>query len=105
MAAVGQALLNNNMIHLFARNTYTPDFGGAAPLNERSAGWMLLSDYWPDVAFDMIHPAIQTDAQNVTHTRTLQQLLAHEIDHLRGFGHIDFYGYDTPHSQACSDVQ
>ncbi len=103
MAAVGQALLNNNKIRLTPVSANYA-WGGAAPVSQGSAGWMLLSDYWTNVAFDIRHPNVRVDSQGVTHTRTLQQLLAHEIDHLRGQGHTDFDGYDTPNANSCSDV-
>ena len=65
----------------------------------------MLNEYWANTAFDALHKLIQFDSQGVSHDRTLQQLLAHEIDHLRfGGAHADPDGFETANSRACSDV-
>ncbi len=100
-ANIGQTLLANNQMKIASNYS----FGGAAPGNQGANGWIVLNEYWANTAFDALHELIQFDSQGVSHARTLQQLLAHEIDHLRfGGAHADPDGFETANSRACSDV-
>jgi len=67
--------------------------------------WITLSDYWTDLAWDNRHLGIRTDSHGVIHNLDLQQVLAHELDHLNsGPAHTDSDGYDTTNSTTCGDI-
>ena len=59
---------------------------------------MIVQDYFVDKAFDAKHQSQESTP------RDLQQLLAHEADHLMGFGHIPGNPYATTHSAECSGL-
>jgi len=84
-----------------------PSLAGAAPQNgtvddPEHNEWLSVNDY-----FAIAHP----DAAHATRPpgdlygpRSLVQVLAHELDHLKNFDHIDQAGIQTTHSQQCSGL-
>jgi hypothetical protein len=73
--------------------------GGSAPRNGGSSGpdsWMAISNFWTEFAWDQSHVTI-----NEPVPRDLQQILAHEADHLMNNGHIDPGHYSTTNSAHC----
>lgn len=79
-------------------------FGGV--VSDISAG----TDGWLMIAREFVYATAGGPVVNPygsgTISRTLQQLLAHEGDHLMGNTHTDVSlgGFKTPHSGSCSDV-
>lgn len=85
--------------------------GGAAPPNGAAAGqhWFLIDEYWVLKHYDAAHAARDTDHPEWG-ARTLQHLLAHELDHLvYGLPHlVDAEGRvdlsRTEHTRMCADA-
>lgn len=106
LASIGTALLNSGNLHLYDQSWFT--FGGAAPLNGGSTGWMALSRTWTTTFYDADHVTPIASGGEPQH-RDLQQVLAHELDHLAGSDHVGAATatpdpYNTPNSNACSDI-
>jgi hypothetical protein len=57
---------------------------------------MAISNFWTEFAWDQSHVTI-----NEPVPRDLQQILAHEADHLMNNGHIDPGHYSTTNSAHC----
>ena len=79
-------------------------FGGVvSDVNAGTDGWLMIAREWLTTSAGA--PFVQTYGAG-TISRTLQQLLAHEGDHLIGNTHTDVSlgGYKTAHSGSCSDV-
>jgi len=115
LAAIGDTLLANNGIRFFDRNRDTTlTFAGAAPKGGATSAYggakgtyayMSISVNFVDLYYDKNHTTTQwsaIDQENVT--RDLQELLAHELDHLNGANHTDSDGFFTTNSQACSGL-
>jgi len=114
MAAIGDTLLQNNRIHIFAQSTY--DVGGAAPIRGATVSpggaagpnsWMPFSArefLWTDSAH---HSPV--NPPNYPYPVDVQEELAHELDHLIGNVHITTNGslnkWLTPNAITCSDLQ
>ncbi|MGH7592836.1 MAG: hypothetical protein ACRELE_03150 [Gemmatimonadales bacterium] len=97
-------MLRRGTVHLFDPAEYAHR-GGAAPLGAGVGSYMLVSrdliTSYPDAA----HRSGNVDSHGTPRPITLQQILAHEADHLRGQGHVDPDGYLTRHALACSDIR
>ncbi len=76
--------------------------GGAAPRGNGNDGYMVIADHWTNWAYDSAHATTITEREK--ESRTLQQILAHELDHLDGKDHIPGNDFETPLSQVCSDL-
>lgn len=79
-----------------------------APLSAGTGGWMVLSRTWTAQYPDSDH-VTQMSPDEPQH-RDLQQVLAHELDHLKGSDHIGAQTsnpdmFNTPNSNACSDIK
>lgn len=106
LAAIGTSLLNANSLHMYDQSWY--NFGGAAPMNGGKAGWVVVSRTWTATFYDTAH-VTPTGQNGEPQHRDLQQLLAHELDHLAGRDHVGSATptpdpYNTPNSNACSDI-
>ena len=96
-------MLNRHRMHLYDRKA-NPGIGGMAPVGVGVKSYLLLSrDFITDYP-DAAHESGNTDSRGVPRPQTLQLVLAHEADHIRGAGHIDPDGYLTPNAQGCSDL-
>jgi hypothetical protein len=96
LATIGDALVSSNRIHVFKSGAFP--FGGAAPVGAGSGpnAYMVISTSFTDVHYDRAHAT-----KGEPYRRTLQEVLAHELDHLAGQGHADPGTYTTPNSEAC----
>ena len=74
-------MLRRQRVHLFDRDEY-PGAAGLAPIGLGPGSWLLLS-------------------RDALRTPLLQQLLAHEADHIRGEEHSDPAGTITAHAVGC----
>ena len=107
--AIGNALsasLQMGYIRIYSQSSYT-GFSGAAPTGGSTPqygglgsaySWVAISDYWTTKGFDSMHPTAETPP------RDLQQVLAHEGDHLLGADHLPGDPNSTPHSSECSGI-
>lgn len=106
LAALGDSLVSNDRIRLFNRSgDSTLVMAGVAPLGGGGSGpeaWMALSINFTDLYYDQDHTTTHEPVR-----RDLQELLAHELDHLHGTTpvHADQAGYTTPNSETCGGVQ
>ena len=92
------ASLQAGYIHVFNAGDY-PNFVGGAPQNLAGTGWVAISNYYTNTAFNANH---QTNTNPPT---DLQQVLAHEADHFTGLGdHIPGDPSSTTHSAQCSGL-
>jgi hypothetical protein len=102
LASVGLSLLSHNKILIFADNNPVAKAmrrGAQSTPGAGTSGHIAISAYWTDVAFDNAHYT----TNEIVH-RTVQQLLAHELDHVvYNTGHTPT-AYSTPHSELCKDV-
>jgi hypothetical protein len=85
-----------------------PAYAGAAPTwgsfdNPAKNEWFVVSDYFVDLHSDAAHASKLPD--DYWAPRTLQQVVAHELDHLNGQNHLPSDPSKTPNSQACDDLQ
>jgi len=108
-ATIGDALLSRGVLHVFPQGSY--NFGGAAPQGGGSSGdrsWAIISRDLVNVAYDYPHYALSRDPNSgLWYYVTLQDDLAHELDHLNGNPHV-FVNYVenkvlTPNEKICSD--
>jgi len=105
LASIGRQLVASGTLRIFPASAYR-GFSGSSPIGGHHISphinrWMSLSSDWTDRWYDSVHkPSYWSDRYN----RTLQSLLAHELDHLNGSEHIDREKVHTPNSQACDDV-
>ena len=105
LAAIGWSLLAQNKIHLFDRNNIEYNgFESAAPHGAGTGGWITISNYWTDLAWDDMHLAKQMTSSGVPVQRDLQAQLAHELDHLNGEYHSDPDNAFTVHTLSCGDI-
>ncbi len=89
IASRGMSLLQLGQIRYYA--PAPGDAGGYADLDTG----VLLSDYWVD--------KYATSRTGETPPRNLDQVLAHEIDHMNGLGHLADLK-ETPNSRVCSGI-
>lgn len=82
-----------------------PGAGAAAPSGRSAHTYLLLSRDLITTFFDAAHRSGNIDSQGTPRPETLQEVLAHEADHLLGRDHIDRDGYLTPNTLRCSDVR
>lgn len=100
LAGIGYYLLAHDAIRIVDGLMW--GFSGAASPSRGTNGWLVLSDFFTTWAYDADHATTVTDRE--LESRTLQQILAHELDHLNGqLGHSP-NGYETTNSQVCSDL-
>jgi hypothetical protein len=106
LAAVGRRLVADRHIRIYVNSAF-PAFSGAAPLDGSNTNpavneWMVLSDAWFDSFYDASHHT--TFPHDLYAPRNLEQVLAHEADHLVGREHVGTDGSQTPNSQSCSGL-
>lgn len=77
-------MLLRGRVHLFDREQYA-GVAGLAPIGLGPGSWLLLS-------------------RDVLPMPVLQQILAHEADHIRGESHIDAGGSLTSHTRQCGGL-
>jgi hypothetical protein len=107
LAAIGRQLVDSNTIRVFVQNDF-PGFGGRSPPNGAHSDpadneWSTIGDVWFDAWYDADHKS------SIVHDRfaprDLQQLLAHELDHLNGeTTHLGGNPALTQNSQICSGL-
>jgi len=104
LAAVGDAVIASRQLRVFESGRNTPyeywwgfgRNGGALPENGGPSGpeaYIALGSSLTDQFWDDLHAA--------PNGVTLQWILAHELDHLLGRGHVDAAELHTPNSAAC----
>ena len=81
LANTVQLMLSRRRVHLFDRDEYA-GVAGLAPIGMGPGSWMLL-------------------LRELLSLPELQQVLAHEADHIEGESHIDLAGASTPYSAEC----
>jgi hypothetical protein len=80
--------------------------GGATAAKGGATGpkaWLVIQAEWTDAYWSPNHKTTAT-LNGETFTRDLQQVLAHELDHLVGNDHTDAAEAKTTNSEACSDL-
>ncbi|MDB4876945.1 MAG: hypothetical protein JWM41_3391 [Gemmatimonadetes bacterium] len=95
LANIGDAVLNRGDLHLYSTSSW-PGFGGGAPQGGGASGgysWVTLANGWTNNYYDASHK----DGSG----RDLQQLLAHEFDHLNNGRHLTNDNSKTTHSDQC----
>jgi hypothetical protein len=112
LAGLGDAYIANTNLHMINdQAAYWDDFenrnvqmGGAAPKNGGYSSFIVIGTSFTSSWYDASH--MSYEGPGGSESRTLQQLLAHELDHLHGSDHLlnplDFYRTDN--SQHCSDL-
>ncbi|MDB4875585.1 MAG: hypothetical protein JWM41_2031 [Gemmatimonadetes bacterium] len=108
LASTLAAVAARGDIHIYPSSI--AQFSGAAPPGGGSTGvnsWIAIKSFWTDEAFNSFH-ATASPPEPVS--RDLQQILAHEADHLMGQKsasggwHTDQATFSTPHSETCSGI-
>jgi hypothetical protein len=111
LAGIGDAVLARMTLRMFPQSSFT--ISGHAPVAGGSSGansWTILSEDLTNVAYDASHYLwYQNVRDGLWYKVTLQTVLAHELDHLRGAdGHIYENGIENPfvttNTRQCSDV-
>lgn len=112
LATIGDAVLSRGHLRVFPQSSYA--FGGSAPLGGGSSGglsWMIISQDLTDRIYDAAHMGTAKDPNSGnTYPATLQTILTHELDHLKGNNHITNPDgrpnlIMTPNMRACADFQ
>lgn len=103
LALLTTELLDRQRIRLFDQAEYQAA-AGAAPLGGGVRSYMLLSRAMVLNYQDALHRSANVDSRGQPRPETLQLVLAHEADHLRGLDHVDEDGYLTPNALRCSDL-
>lgn len=104
LAQLGRTLLANDELRVFANEDFRT-FGGAAPENGANVDpttnrWVVISNAFTNAFYDAAHAT--SPVKDKFAPRTLQQVLAHELDHLQGNSHLANDRSRTPNSQTCS---
>lgn len=106
LALIGRRLVADGHLRIYKQSSFA-GFAGAATrhgstykpeINE----WMAVGDWWFDAWYDPSHAT--TVVKDVHAPRTLQFVLAHELDHLAGETHLDGSLTHTLNTQACSGL-
>lgn len=101
-AALFDSLLTTGSVKLFnSEDAVDHRDQGYAPTGKGAKGWIALSTFLVDAAYDRRHKAI---AQPYGTTVTLQLALAHELDHLFDLPHLEGNPVLTANAIKCSDV-
>jgi hypothetical protein len=103
LAATIASLLAGGAVRVYDSEDF-PAVGAAAPVDGGRA-YLLLSRALVMKYFDAAHRSANVDSRGAPRPETLQLVLAHEADHLRGLGHIDPDGFLTPNALPCSDLR
>jgi hypothetical protein len=114
LATIGDALLSQqpSRLRIFPHSTFKE--GGWAPLNGGSSGpnaWMLISTRLTDNFYDAAHMGTATDPNSGNvYPATLQTILTHELDHLKGNPHLrnpddSENKVMTANMRTCADFQ
>jgi hypothetical protein len=107
LAALGEGYLASGNLHMIDDQArYWDDYeqrsismGAAAPRNGGNFSYIAIGYSWTKSWYDAQHATPEG-----TESRTLQQILAHELDHLNGEDHLQNNMYRTTNSQQCSDL-
>jgi hypothetical protein len=94
-------MLANDRVRMYNSKATDAFSAAVAHVGVGTTGWMVISRGWTSTNYDSAHPTVNEPVQ-----RTLQQTIAHEMDHIMGLFHLAGDGgkYSTPNSSACSDV-
>jgi hypothetical protein len=103
LAGTIASYLARGAVHLYDSADY-PAAGAVAPV-DGGRSYLLLSRDFVMTFFDAAHRSANLDSRGVPRPETLQLVLAHEADHLRGLGHVDPEGFLTPNALRCSDLR
>jgi hypothetical protein len=95
-------LLRRQAVRLYDPESY-PLVGAATPADGRHR-YLIISRELVRKYYDPAHRSANIDSRGVPRPETLQQVLAHEADHLLGLHHIDADGYLTPNTLQCGDL-
>jgi hypothetical protein len=107
LAAIGRRLVIEDHIKIYKQGDF-PGFGGRSPPNGSNSNpsaneWTTIADNWFDAYYDKDHKS--SIVHDAWAPRDLQQVLAHELDHLNGEeAHVDANPAITAHSQICSGL-
>ncbi len=104
LAVTLSGILERGNLHLFDR-WELPVAAAAAPLGRGVRSYLLLSREMVGTYSDAAHASANIDSRGSPEPQTLQQVLAHEADHVRGLDHTDPDGYLTPNTRRCSDLR
>jgi hypothetical protein len=101
LARIDSTVLANGNLHIFPDSIGQKYKFGAFGGGYGPQAFIGLSDYWTHRAANPTH-LTQEGPQGSVH-RDLQQLLAHEADHIytADTSHADPLGYTTVHSEQC----
>lgn len=100
-----ETALGATRIHVYSNTDQRfRGFTAAAPPygHSRHTDWIAISDKWTDTNYDAAHNTSRPGDPYAP--RNLDQILAHEGDHLLGQGHLASDISKTPNSQACSGL-
>jgi hypothetical protein len=105
LADIGFHYLNNGTLHMIDGTFW--HMGGTAPRYGGLNAYIAIDWLWTQSYYDADHPTTVSDKELIV--RDLQQILAHETDHLNGEDHVHDTGrpidnFSTPHSSECSDL-
>jgi hypothetical protein len=103
LAETLRAVFRAHLMRLFRPADY-PGVGAAVPDPPRRRRWLLLSRDFVERFYDAKHHSANVDSHEIMRPETLQQVLAHEADHLLSLAHLDADGYLTRHTIQCSDM-
>lgn len=110
LATIGDAVLSHGTLRVFPQSNFKAT--GWAPLGGGSSGprsFVLISNVATDNIYDALHFGTSRDPNSgTTYVATLQSILAHELDHLKGNDHItnpdgSVNQARTPNDLACAD--
>jgi hypothetical protein len=112
LADLGDIYVANGNLHMINdQGAYRDDFtqrdvhmGGAAPRYGADTSYIVIGSNFTGSWYDASHMTSEG-----SESRTLQQLLAHELDHLHGSDHFlnpdgSYNAFRTDNSQRCSDL-
>lgn len=110
LADIGYSYIGGNLRMFDDQRVWTDAYGtfaagAVAPRGGRRTAYIGIGWNFTARFYDAQHQTVGQDEP-----RTLQQVLAHELDHLNGADHLkkadgSVNAYRTPNSQACSDLQ
>jgi hypothetical protein len=94
-----QVYIQGNL-HVYSEGAAGAGVGGFAPVGEGNDGYVGIADTWTKYAYDENHktkpkPGSDEPALN------LQNILAHEADHLLGWSHQGDPAWSSPHTLLC----
>jgi hypothetical protein len=105
LADIGFHYLNNGTLHMIDGTFWK--MGGTAPRYGGLNAYLAIDWAWTERFYDADHTTTVDDHELIV--RDLQQVLAHELDHLNGEDHVHDTGtmkdnFSTPNSSSCGNL-